>query len=918
MTEEQTLETVADWYDLEHLDGEYPAQARALFSEEEIPNIGNYQFTMMGEKMVRRLKPELVRAAPAVPGPNVLTFSSNVVMDAPRAVEAGQDVILHLRLEELHESPLNPRKRYPEAGLKELAGNLRQVGIIQALVARPSRSQPGKYEIVAGHRRFRAAGIAALATAPVSVREMSDTTALDVMLSENLQRVDLNPMEEADGLQSMLALRDEAGGLLYSRSTAAAKIGKSEQHVGDMLRLLRLPKKAREAIEAQTIGASHGYIIAKLPTAELRQRLAEEALRGFGEGPWSKRELQDHVRRNYMVELRGSAFDQKDGKLVPVEEKDGERVAGGACTDCPWNSANMGEGEEGAALRSQHLCTNPGCYDAKVTTNVEAVKAKAVAEGKLVIQGAAANRYVYHDGTVQYNSGMVRLDQTPEASEINGGKTAPKWKKLITGEVKPKTVVVIDGKGKAYELVERKLAIEAAKKNGFADLFNARAGRGKGGDPAAHGQMDREAKERAEVKARSALAVAGLGALVGEIAKQGILEGTWGALFEVALFHTGCDGEAFLCHRRELEVTKGEFNRPDRESAIRVHKETLTPERLPALVVELLIAGWMKHRGIEATGFGALAAVYGVDLEALKVAAKEEGKKKKVRSQKSEVSAKKAEPEPETVRAHIMRLAEPRGMTAGALEMLAAHVLGQPFESKPFLNAKGNELTAILAAVEELTEYDPEDGYILETGTGKLRCPRCGTFNGTDAVYWAVTALTQLDRLSCAPSCGYCGKVPPLEDAGDEPPKEPRRFPATNAHGVYSDEMAERICFKAPKAEVVVRVLEIREGVWISSPEFSYKCGDLNSHGSPLTERETYPGRDFAIIPPLVYLRENCVEKSSVGGCRSARQIASAKAILGQIDAMLAELVEMKEVAGQEEALAAAKKAGKRKKGGVK
>lgn len=668
---------------------------------------------------MRRLKPEF--QGPQLPKTTRLKGAKQATITEDRIVQIERSALMP--------SPLNPRTHYSESSIAGLADNIREVGIIEPLIVRPAADVDAArgftHEVIAGHRRLRAAEVAGLAFLPAQVRSIGDSAVLDLMLSENLQREDLNPIEEAQGLQQWLALPREDGGP-RTKKDASERLGKTERHIDNCLRLLRLPKKAKEALEAETIGSAIGYLIAKVPSEDLRKRLTSEVLSGFGEGPMSKREVIDHIRRNYMVELRGSAFSQSDATLVPIVEKDGERVAGGACKDCPWNTANMPDSADG----KMHLCTNPACYQAKMTHHVEAVKSAAVKAGKLVIEGEQARRYIYHDGTPGYQTGMVSLDEAPSAAEVVGERKPPKWRKLLAGkasgeivsgrteegeaikgkvegEIKVPTTVVFDSKGRAHELVDRKLAIEVARKNGYTDLFSPRASRAKSGAQAE--QQEREAAERAKQKLESATASAALGELVAEIGKRGISEAAWWGILELAYFHAGSDGEAFLCQRRGLEVKKSELGHPEKEKAIRAHAETLLPASLPGLAIELLLAGWMKHRGVEAPGFAAMAKVFELDVKAIKARVKAEvAEKKKPKPKKA-----KKEPPPKPVRELIGELAPKHGLkTLAAIDDLAMKTCGRPYDV-----LQGGELTALLDAIKELPV--PEKKAKAKKGRGK-------------------------------------------------------------------------------------------------------------------------------------------------------------------------------------------------------
>jgi len=171
-----------------------------------------------------------------------------------------------LPIELLHPGRYQPRKRFDEAELEALADSIRSVGVVQPIVVR-RKSGPGEeYEIVAGERRWRAAQRAALHAVPVVVKEISDLQAMEFALVENLQRQDLNPVEEAQGYQRML---DEFG---HTQEQVAKIVGKSRSHVANTLRLLGLPPGIRVMLEDGRLSAGHARA---LLTAAAPEQLAK-------------------------------------------------------------------------------------------------------------------------------------------------------------------------------------------------------------------------------------------------------------------------------------------------------------------------------------------------------------------------------------------------------------------------------------------------------------------------------------------------------------------------------------------------------------------------------------------------------------------------------------------------------------------
>jgi ParB family chromosome partitioning protein len=161
----------------------------------------------------------------------------------------------------------NPRRMFSDIELDELANSLRERGIIQPIVVRALRGAPDRYEIIAGERRWRAAQRAGLHEVPVVIVEASDAEALQLAIIENVQRTDLNPLEEAEGYRSLI--RDFS----HSQDDVARMVGKSRSHVANMLRLQTLPGPVKEYINSGRLSAGHARALIGHHDAE---RLAEE------------------------------------------------------------------------------------------------------------------------------------------------------------------------------------------------------------------------------------------------------------------------------------------------------------------------------------------------------------------------------------------------------------------------------------------------------------------------------------------------------------------------------------------------------------------------------------------------------------------------------------------------------------------
>jgi len=161
----------------------------------------------------------------------------------------------------------NPRRMFSEDELDELTASLRERGMIQPIVARPVRGAPDAYEIIAGERRWRAAQRAGLHEVPVVIIEATDEESLQLAIIENVQRSDLNPLEEAEGYRALME------DFSHTQDDIAKMVGKSRSHVANTLRLLKLPPSIRAYIFKGKLDAGHARMLIGQPNAE---KLAEE------------------------------------------------------------------------------------------------------------------------------------------------------------------------------------------------------------------------------------------------------------------------------------------------------------------------------------------------------------------------------------------------------------------------------------------------------------------------------------------------------------------------------------------------------------------------------------------------------------------------------------------------------------------
>ena len=187
--------------------------------------------------------------------------------DVSPSFEPDNAKIETLPLREIEPDPDQPRKTFDDETLAELASSIAEHGLIQPIAVRPKVS--GGYLIVAGERRWRACRMAGLTEAPVVVKDVTDEQAMEIALVENLQREDLDPVEEAMGIRELMTRCD------LTQEQAARKLGKSRSALANSLRLLNLPENVLELLKSGFLNTGHAKGILGLPTPELQEQAAQ-------------------------------------------------------------------------------------------------------------------------------------------------------------------------------------------------------------------------------------------------------------------------------------------------------------------------------------------------------------------------------------------------------------------------------------------------------------------------------------------------------------------------------------------------------------------------------------------------------------------------------------------------------------------
>ena len=345
-----------------------------------------------------------------------------------------EPTIVEIALDQLRDSPFNPRKTF--TGVAELAASINaEAKVHQPLLVRPVSipltggerySIPDTFEIVFGHRRRRAAEVAGLATVPCMVRAMTDAEARRAQIAENLQRVDVHPIEEAEGFEQMIANDG------HTADTLAELVGKSRSYVYARLKLLQACGEVRKACLAGDITSEVALLIARHPDkvqARILTAIREDgnpAARLDDGGKRSYRYLRDMIADRFTLKLGSAMFDPEDAALV---------VSAGVCSACPKRSGNApefedlaarpGEGERGpffARERGPDLCTDPDCFASKKEAHLARLAQQLTDSGAKVVTGNKAKAAV--DAYGKLKPGFVPLAEV-KAQLKKAGKGTP-------------------------------------------------------------------------------------------------------------------------------------------------------------------------------------------------------------------------------------------------------------------------------------------------------------------------------------------------------------------------------------------------------------------------------------------------------------------------------------------------------------
>lgn len=231
------------------------------------------------------------------------------VEDVREERKQDETVVVSVAISKVIPNPGQPRKTFKEETIKELADSIKEHGIIQPLIVKKDGSQ---YVIIAGERRYRAAEMAGLTEVPVIVKDLSEQKSREISLIENLQREDLNPIEEAMAIKELMVSYD------LTQEEIAKKLGKARPSIANSVRLLNLPDSLQEAVRVGALTAGHARALLALSDKKLQLELATKAI---DEG-WSVRQMEKEVKYCLKPETRPTKLTEQVRQKMTLEMRE--------------------------------------------------------------------------------------------------------------------------------------------------------------------------------------------------------------------------------------------------------------------------------------------------------------------------------------------------------------------------------------------------------------------------------------------------------------------------------------------------------------------------------------------------------------------------------------------------------------------
>jgi ParB/RepB/Spo0J family partition protein len=533
------------------------------------------------------------------------------------------EMMLSIPLAKLKPSPSNPRKHFDDSKTAELAASIGKVGVLEPIIVRAWK-KTADYEIVCGERRYRAAKLAKLDDVPSVLREYSDDDVLEIQITENSQRENPHPLDEADGFKALV----DRG---RTPASIADKIGRPTKYVLERLQLCELSPACRKALDEEKISLGAAMVLARVPGAKMQEKALQAAMPGYGGGIMPAKRVGEMVRERFMLKLAGAPFDRSDAKLV---------AKAGACTVCPKRTGNQTELFDD--VKSPDVCTDPACYRSKLDAQWKLTIVAAKQSGQKVLSEKETKKlFPYSSDEPGYGSTFV---------DLNGHISHPKThkqvavKKLVT---KDTAITLARGpnSGRIIELVSR-ATVQAALSRGAK---KSKATPTAAADRKAAAKMNAAEKARRErEKAKADAHDAVLMGLMEEAAGVGGQLGRTSTGFLVHLLEHLLEDRGDALHlfalRRKLvnKEPRGHMQSLKLERAILKDAEGESPAWIWSAITELLVAelGSMTF-GQHPKRFAALLDELDIDRKAVETRVLKELAAKKVPASEDAPAPKK-------------------------------------------------------------------------------------------------------------------------------------------------------------------------------------------------------------------------------------------------------------------------------------
>jgi ParB/RepB/Spo0J family partition protein len=364
-------------------------------------------------------------------------------------------------------APSGTNRDITEEQLAEMIESVRIHGVIQPLIVRPVecvtdervRKAAGKasHVLVAGERRWRSARTVGLEKVQVVIRQLTDREALELQAIENLQRKDLNDIEEARQYRRLLDCGSKA-------EEVASRISKSRAHIYNCLKLLELPKEAQDALSSGKLDRAIALLIARIAHPDARKEATRQILAGrtvYNHQTQKQepvrltfREAKQFIIQNFMLQLSNAPFDLQQADLV-------EGVP--SCVTCPKRAGNIKDLFPDLSAKNRNdVCTDPKCFAAKKEAVWQRVKVEAEASGAVVLDEKTTKKVMpYDNGHVEAGSGYIALSECC----VHDPKRRT-WEQVL-GRKAPTLSFARSADGQVHRLVEKEAALEVVRGMGL-------------------------------------------------------------------------------------------------------------------------------------------------------------------------------------------------------------------------------------------------------------------------------------------------------------------------------------------------------------------------------------------------------------------------------------------------------------------